>query len=342
MSVSCICLLVIFCLFQQRIDGTTIYTCNATSPCGCSKNSAIVSKIVGGEAAKTSSWGWMVSLRERNQHICGGAILSASYVITAAHCMDDLGSLSVGTIVAGIDTQSQAGIVRSLTKSYVHPQYDPVTFENDIAIIQLKTPLDMTNLLISKICLPTIDPNLLKTQDYPIVGSTLVGIGWGTLSAGSLTLSDTLQQVTVKAISKTAATCRSVLENSTLQFCAGVTGGGKDTCQGDSGGPLMMFTSSHQWELVGITSYGIGCGLPDFSGVYTKVAYYQSWIRAILGTTTTTKTTKPTTKTTTTVKPTTKTTMTTAKPTTKTTTTVKPTTKTTMTTAKPTTKTTKK
>ncbi len=51
-----------------------------------------------------------------------------------------------------------------------------------------------------------------------------------------------------------------------------------DTCQGDSGGPLMMFTKSQQWELVGITSYGEGCARPDFAGVYTRVAAYQSWI----------------------------------------------------------------
>jgi len=51
-----------------------------------------------------------------------------------------------------------------------------------------------------------------------------------------------------------------------------------DTCQGDSGGPLMMFTASGQWELVGVTSYGIGCAEASYSGVYTRVAAYQNWI----------------------------------------------------------------
>jgi len=53
-----------------------------------------------------------------------------------------------------------------------------------------------------------------------------------------------------------------------------------DTCQGDSGGPLMMFTSSRQWVLVGLTSYGDGCARPQYSGVYTRVAAYESWIRS--------------------------------------------------------------
>ena len=52
-----------------------------------------------------------------------------------------------------------------------------------------------------------------------------------------------------------------------------------DTCQGDSGGPLMMFTTSNQWVLIGLTSYGIGCARAAYAGVYTRVAYYQDWIR---------------------------------------------------------------
>ncbi|CAF3101369.1 unnamed protein product, partial [Rotaria sp. Silwood2] len=56
-----------------------------------------------------------------------------------------------------------------------------------------------------------------------------------------------------------------------------------DTCQGDSGGPLMMFTTSSQWELVGVTSYGIGCARAAYAGVYTRVAYYQDWIRITTG-----------------------------------------------------------
>jgi secreted trypsin-like serine protease len=51
-----------------------------------------------------------------------------------------------------------------------------------------------------------------------------------------------------------------------------------DTCQGDSGGPVMMFTSGNQWVLVGLTSFGDGCANPQYSGVYTRVAAYESWI----------------------------------------------------------------
>ena len=56
-----------------------------------------------------------------------------------------------------------------------------------------------------------------------------------------------------------------------------------DTCQGDSGGPIMMYTTSQQWVLVGVTSYGIGCARADYAGVYTRVAAYQSWIATTTG-----------------------------------------------------------
>ena len=91
-----------------------------------------------------------------------------------------------------------------------------------------------------------------------------------------------------------------MLRNRQLQFCSGVSGGGKgdfclfflsllitkstlfiDTCQGDSGGPLMMFTTSNQWVMVGLTSFGVGCARPAYAGVYTRVAAYQTWITSI-------------------------------------------------------------
>ncbi len=113
-------------------------------------------------------------------------------------------------------------------------------------------------------------------------------------SAATLPLN--LQQVTLLAISYLSPTCTPSLTDWTVQFCAGVYGGGKgysqwiffvslfivffliDTCQGDSGGPLMLFNASNQWVLAGITSNGIGCAEANYSGVYTRVADFQDWI----------------------------------------------------------------
>ena len=57
-------------------------------------------------------------------------------------------------------------------------------------------------------------------------------------------------------------------------FCAGLLGeGGKDACQGDSGGPVLLND-----EIVGATSWGIGCAYPNYPGVYTDVAMFRNWI----------------------------------------------------------------
>ena len=55
-----------------------------------------------------------------------------------------------------------------------------------------------------------------------------------------------------------------------------------DTCQGDSGGPLMIFTSSEQWVLVGLTSFGFGCAQPGYAGVYTRIPAYVNWINSFI------------------------------------------------------------
>ena len=62
--------------------------------------------------------------------------------------------------------------------------------------------------------------------------------------------------------------------NPSIDICAGVTGGNKDTCQGDSGGPLVV-PIGNKWLLGGLTSFGVGC---NDGGVYTRTSFYYNWI----------------------------------------------------------------
>ncbi|CAF3204398.1 unnamed protein product, partial [Rotaria sp. Silwood2] len=256
------------------------YSCNSSEPCGCSSNAASVTRIVGGESAGTSTWGWAVSIFISGTSLCGGAILSSSWIITAAHCVNGIAASQV-TVYAGSNTRfsGQSRVASSIT---VHPSYVSSTKINDIALIQLSTPLTMSSSAVKIICIPYVSSTTLSAGEGPPAGLSVVAVGWGTLSEGG-SLPSTLQQVTVKTVDYRGSTCSSVLNNRLVQFCAGVSGGGKDTCQGDSGGPLMMFTTSSQWELVGVTSYGIGCARAAYAGVYTRVAYYQDWIRITTG-----------------------------------------------------------
>jgi secreted trypsin-like serine protease len=41
----------------------------------------------------------------------------------------------------------------------------------------------------------------------------------------------------------------------------------------------MMFSSNNQWLLIGLTSFGVGCANKQYSGIYTRVAAFQNWIK---------------------------------------------------------------
>ncbi|CAF0944902.1 unnamed protein product [Didymodactylos carnosus] len=262
----------IFLMVIVELVTAVTYKCNPSASCGCSKNSAILNKIVGGEIAIQQSWGWAVSIRRSGSHICGGSVISPTFILTAAHCITN--GLSV---VVGIDKLTDKGQTRPISRIYSHPSYNTKTLENDIALLQLSSPLVLTQGTVSKVCLPSNN----VPSEYPPSGKTVVAIGWGVLASSSQSVSQSLRQVTLNSIPKSTKSCSTSLRNSVTQFCAGVNGGGKDTCQGDSGGPLMMFTRN-QWEQIGIVSYGVGCALPQYAGVYTRVSAYQQWIKSIV------------------------------------------------------------
>ncbi|CAF2489271.1 unnamed protein product [Rotaria sp. Silwood2] len=279
-----ICLVVCSYLSQYSIQAT-VFSCDNTASCGCSRfNANINARIVGGETAASHSWGWAVSLRISFAHnICGGSILSRYYVLTAAHCVENrVLTPSVLSIVVGADTlNSTEGQTLSLSEIFIHPNYDSRTKKNDIAILYLSKPIDFNDLNVAQICLPTVPES--EQFRYPIVNRLLVAIGWGRNASGG-SLPNSLRQVTVRTIGNKERTCQSIINNVEFQFCAAVNGGGKDTCQGDSGGPLMYYSEKDKlWVLAGITSYGLGCALADYAGVYTRVSLYIKWIRSIVG-----------------------------------------------------------
>ncbi len=204
----------------------TTYQCDTNATCGCSTSSTILSRIVGGETASEGSWSWTVSLRSYGSHFCGGSIISLLFIVTAAHCIDDMADLSGFTILAGSITLVPASSnkvyqTRSIAQIYEHSDYNPDTLENDIALLRLSSPLDMASGNLKPICLPS------GTVVQPPDNISMIAVGWGVTVMSSDTVSPILRQVTVKSIATTVPDCQSLVANSQQQFCAGLLAGGK-------------------------------------------------------------------------------------------------------------------
>ena len=162
--------ILLFCLVTSTHQ--TVYSCNATASCGCSKNSAVLSRIVGGENATSATWGWAVSLSISPGYLCGGSIISDSWVVTAAHCVNDATPSQV-TVYAGSNRRWVGTQTRTVSKIIVHPSYSSTTYVNDIALLKLSTPLTMSDPYVSQICLPSVSAATLAAGEWPPAGTTV-------------------------------------------------------------------------------------------------------------------------------------------------------------------------
>jgi len=214
----------------------TSYVCNKTSSCGCGKNDVALtsSRIVGGENAIENSWPMIVSIRLNGaqSHSCGGTILSNSYILTAAHCLRQVSvEHPTGiTIAAGMTNRSDPlQIIHNVDRIYMHPNYTsmPRDYRHDIALLHIDQPFVFEpNSNLTKTCIHRIDPSL-STSQYPKNGTRLSVIGWGTLRFGDAYIPDILQQAQVFTIDNEEPTCLNSINDTELQFCAGLAEGGK-------------------------------------------------------------------------------------------------------------------
>ncbi|KAI4469704.1 polyserase-related [Holotrichia oblita] len=222
-------------------------------------------KVVGGSAAATGAYPFIVSLRSSsNSHFCGGSIINNLWVLTAAHCLVGSSTSNVNAVV-GTNTLASGGSSLRSSRLLVHASYNPNTITNDVAVVQLASSISYSN---------SIAAVSLNTADVGAVSAIL--IGWGRTSTGG-SIPNNLQQLSTNTI--TTASCQSVWGSSvsSSQICA-YTRSGQGACNGDSGGPLVRASDLAQ---LGIVSYGIACaqGFPD---VYARVSSYNSWIQSAI------------------------------------------------------------
>jgi len=227
---------------------------------------------------------WMVAILESGtgRFICGGSLVDEKVVLTAAHCVS---GKAVATLIARVgewDASTDTEIYKSqdirASSVVIHPDYYPPGVFNDIALLVLATPADISQPHIGISCLPS-------SADTFVLDSCTV-IGWGKEAFNSPDISAVLKKTRVPVVSH--GYCQTSLQNMKLGprfrlhesfLCAGGQVN-QDACTGDGGGPLMCPHGRDQgrWIQVGVVSWGLECGL-SVPGVYADVQRAAPWIQ---------------------------------------------------------------
>ena len=252
------------------------------------------SRVAGGRPVNPRSYPWTAQLKLPGNNLCGGALISCSTVVTAAHCIEPFSKsaiLSDGTVFLG-NPRKDTGRTFGIADVFVHPKYNKDGFDsssgetihNDIAVITLDSPSD-----IRPVRLPRNDPR---------VGARGFVLGWGETESSST--SPILREAALQVMPRDACDSKTGKQyfDPSSSFCTGSgkprpprrkhtrplrSDGRASACQGDSGGPFVDSKSKQLW---GIISYAFAseagassCGDEGRQTVVTSVSGSLDFIR---------------------------------------------------------------
>lgn len=227
-------------------------------------------RIINGYSTDPYRFPYAASLQLNGQHYCGGALVAPDLVVTAAHCAELTPIITLGRydLDDPLDTDYEE---MNILSAIVHPQYDKVVVDNDVALLVLQKQ--------------SIHPyvRINDTPNVPDDGEELTVMGWGDINGDPSVkeTSDELRETQVwylpnskceqsKGTVETSSGYQEASYNGQLtdsMMCAlDKIGNISDACQGDSGGVLVRTGTASTGEddlLLGLVSWGYGCANPD-------------------------------------------------------------------------------
>uniref|UniRef100_A0AAR5PXC5 Peptidase S1 domain-containing protein n=1 Tax=Dendroctonus ponderosae TaxID=77166 RepID=A0AAR5PXC5_DENPD len=228
-------------------------------------------EIVGGDEASPNQFPYQVALYIEYDLVsafCGGSLVSSNYVLTAAHCA--LGAISFDVILGAhnISDNSEPTRQRSTTSKYVvHPDWNSTSLTNDLALIELETPITLND-FVSVVSLAVGNNSFADSEG--------TACGWGKTTDSQVGTTDVLRYETSIILSNDD--CKNVDSNyeeeiKNTHLC--LAGDGiKSICKGDSGGPLVADNVQ-----VGITSFSYRSCEAGKPSVFTRVTEFTQWIQ---------------------------------------------------------------
>eukprot|EP00062_Callorhinchus_milii_P006737 gi/632947588/ref/XP_007889122.1/ PREDICTED: hepatocyte growth factor [Callorhinchus milii] len=258
-----------YCAIDSCSNGPQNSSDNA-KPCSITP----LTRIIGGLPAKVKTFSWMVSLRHKDIHFCGGSLIKAEWVLTAKHCFstctpDLRGYEAVMGIYKEDKSEEAHKQIATISQLICGPE------GSNLVLLKLSRSVKITE-YVNLITLP-------RSECIVHEGVHCNISGWGETKGTGYEGQLKVAQIPIIGNKKCNQYHKGKIQIGDSEICAGDDSGTVGTCERDYGGPLVC--NLHYLEILqGVIVPGRGCAKPKHPGIFVRVSYYIGWIQKVFKT----------------------------------------------------------